>query len=468
MSKAQRRVFGFSALLTVVAVLVVACGGSNPTPTPHPTPTRVPTPTTEPTPTPPQGSDPLSVVQAFLSAINAGDPITALALMADDAAITGTQFPVDDPAAILQTFADLARSGSSLELSNLQTSGDTVTGDLKTDLPFAREAGLPPARGAVELVVREGKVVSFNIMFDEATRALLEPLFGRRATDLASDPQEQAYLVQLAAIGVGLNQLNSSIEEILRRSWPTRGLLFTTLGDADFSGAASIIVTGLAELDPPERFREEHGAYLQALRENATETNALIDQAIAGDDLQGVVLAQLQFEQRFFAPLLHTSREFCQALAPGQLAAVACQVEVPFGGYGAALRNILTRNFVEFGLRVANFPPAYSSEERYQTLQVVQPGIVAALETHGAEVKALMPPPELAQDHQVVARYFDETLATALAINEAAAAGDDLEIQRLFVHSGTVFCNAVNDLSPAIRPVLGPHISDNPIQPICR
>ena len=171
----QRKAAGFFSGVAVALLVVTSCSGSDPTPTPRPTSTPVATPTPQLPPTP-DPSSPLSIVGAMLDALNSGNVVRASELLADDVTFDlGLGAPVEGAEGVAQTFGTLAGVGARLELSNPRVAGDTVSSEVTAQIPIL--GGTPP-RGTVEIVVREGRVASFVVVFDEATRALLGPFFG--------------------------------------------------------------------------------------------------------------------------------------------------------------------------------------------------------------------------------------------------------------------------------------------------
>jgi ketosteroid isomerase-like protein len=112
--------------------------------------------------------DPLAVVQAFDAACNANDVERALELFADDAVVTQLPPPSPDPGVhrgkqqirawlevLLQHFHVVAR--------NHRAADERVTWDATVSADILRRMGLASGEGAVEAVVREGKITSFTL-----------------------------------------------------------------------------------------------------------------------------------------------------------------------------------------------------------------------------------------------------------------------------------------------------------------
>ncbi len=208
------------------------------------------------------------------------------------------------------------------------------------------------------------------------------------------------------------------------------------------------------QLDAPDRYQSDHDSYLQSLRDSLPLSRDF-DLAIDDSDLVAVQLARTELFLSRTRLLLQASPAFCQAALESDLSPSCASAEPPAGGaYGAELYAIFRRFAAEFSPRVGAFPPAYTPEERFATLEALQPEIISALEEALGSVRALEPPAELRADHDRVIQYFEETLDVSRAISQAAEDRDFAATEEQFQRSGAVVCSAVQDLSPEVLPIV--------------
>ena len=264
-----------------------------------------------------------------------------------------------------------------------------------------------------------------------------------------SDDETQ-YVEQVAAIDVLIVEKVGSIGEALATTWPTKERLLSVLGDADVSGTFEAMVQQAEQLEAPERYQSDHDSYLQFLRDGLLRSRDF-DQAIDDSDLVAVQLAQTDLFLSRTRLLVEASPAFCQAALDSELPPSCASAEPPAGGaYGAELYAIFRLYAAEFNPRVGAFPPAFTPEERFAALEVLQPGIISTLEEALGSVRALEPPSELLADHDRLIQYLEETLDVSRAISQAAEDQDFAATEEQFERSGAVVCSAVQDLSPEV------------------
>jgi len=112
----------------IITLLLTACGGTAPTPTPIPAPTQTPAPTATPAPSAiPVPTTPEAVVQAYYDALTAEQLDTALAFVADDAIFFNPIGLFSGAAEIREHLQNEVIGSLTFDLSNLQADGGKVT-----------------------------------------------------------------------------------------------------------------------------------------------------------------------------------------------------------------------------------------------------------------------------------------------------------------------------------------------------
>ena len=273
---------------------------------------------------------------------------------------------------------------------------------------------------------------------------------------VANDP----YLLEISEISALVTASNDAIDETLNQTWPIRSRLIETLLAADRPGFAANMLERANALDPPDEYAPDHALLIQFL-EAAGELAQQEQAALEEDDLVASVLLlselQLLQEQVFFAAI---SPNFCLAIV--QFVTVGsrnCDGDAGlgelYGDYGEDLYAAFERYRRDFGPRVTVFYAALGPEERFASLRILQPEIIAAMDRAITELEVLTPPEELAADHKRLLQYFTENRQTALDINAAVEAEDTPLLLLHFGTSGVVFCNAAADLSDEFDPLVG-------------
>jgi len=126
----HNRSFKSLVTLALLAVLLVACGGSSQ-----------------------QGADPASVVKAFHEAANAKNVDAAIALLADDAVIIREENVITGKEQIRAWLQSEVDHNITYAASNFQVAGDKVTYTCK-----AFENGRQIGEGIGEAIVQAGKI----------------------------------------------------------------------------------------------------------------------------------------------------------------------------------------------------------------------------------------------------------------------------------------------------------------------
>ncbi len=291
-----------------------------------------------------------------------------------------------------------------------------------------------------------------------------------QASTLASDlsDAEAEYLEDISPIDRTFGDLLASISEALRTTWPTRERLLDVLGEADVSATFAAARKQVEQLSPPDKFGPDHSRYLEFLNE-ATPYLHDHDQAVQGGDLVGVFVGRAHAFVARGKMRRGVSAGFCNALTHGAPEGAPTRSpfcggegeQLPGGEYGTALHAIFRLYATEFNPRVSSFPPAFTPDELYSSLAILNPEIETVIEEARDMVMALTPSAELRADHDRLILYLEENLELARAISQAARDQDGVGLRTdLFPESGIVLCNAQRELSPTIRPLVTPFFGD--------
>ncbi len=120
--------------------------------------------------------DPLSVVNDYLKAFNAGDIAKLVTYYADD--ITSSEGPMpggefNTNTGIAEEMAHIApelAEGAQTTISNATVEGNTVRADMWHTMPDLQAAGIDKLTGTLELVVEQGKIVRWKAALDEESQ----------------------------------------------------------------------------------------------------------------------------------------------------------------------------------------------------------------------------------------------------------------------------------------------------------
>ena len=128
-------------------------------------------------------ADPLSVVQVYIAALNAGDIIALESLYTDDAVSSFLGGPEPEThtgkTAILGNEAGDIADNLQVTISNTTVIGSVVRGNFSATLNFIQAFGLPPLTGTLEVTVSSaGEITNFVVTNDESSNQRLLEVFG--------------------------------------------------------------------------------------------------------------------------------------------------------------------------------------------------------------------------------------------------------------------------------------------------
>lgn len=258
---------------------------------------------------------------------------------------------------------------------------------------------------------------------------------------------EAAYLEELRDIDARIADRVQVVEEALSTAYPTRGRLFQVVGEQELHGTFQTMLAAAQAITPPDRFVDDHQAYVGSLQESIDLAEQL-EAAMEDEDIVRFALLTTELFLSRTHLLANASPVFCnESLSADIRPRCAPSEPLPGGDYGAQLNQAFRTFVAEFSPRVGSFLPAFSPDDRIAALLELQPPIIEALENVLDEAQALDPPDALRDDHDRIVQYIEETLDVSRAISAAAEAGDFDETEILFRRSAVVLCSAQNELS---------------------
>jgi hypothetical protein len=211
----------------------------------------------------------------------------------------------------------------------------------------------------------------------------------------------------------------------------------------------------LQRIAPPPRFFGDIRGLLRALAEAVPVAEVAAEEA-SQDKVVDASVRHAQFVVTYERTLAATSPRFCQVAATTRREADLCAPLgiLPGSTYGERLRLALARLSADFTPRGFLFVArAFSNEEVAQYLQRVQPSIVRAIERTQTTLRRLVPTDEFATDHRLLLGYFDQFVALAREISDAAQS-DPSRLHALFPRSQQLVNRTRDRLSKAIRPAI--------------
>ena len=278
---------------------------------------------------------------------------------------------------------------------------------------------------------------------------------------------EVAYLEGLDRILETRNAIRDKINELFGGNFPTFApdnvqafVLLNALREAKFGERTADALSQLQALDPPERLALDHAEYL-ANRQAVADLGARIDDAVEKKDLPLTHLLTMQVEASNHLIAFDISSEYCNRIlnrftvAGGVPRDHYCgSPDLPGGEYGASVYRIVQTWSVQFLPLAGLGTPGMSNDDLITATSYIQPPIIDLFEEVTSELAKLEPPAELSEGHEVLAQFFDESLATSKAIDKTVAAHDYDAMQREFARSREITRALRDRMPPNYQPLI--------------
>ncbi len=278
--------------------------------------------------------------------------------------------------------------------------------------------------------------------------------------------EELAYLDGLSSGVDEFGRRNARFGQAIGRSYPNAEGLLRALRDAGAGEAMQAAYDVISQLEPPPSVAEDH-ALVVAYYEQAVAIDRGIGEAAESGDAARFLILNVSLGEVASAAIFEVSPAVCSILFNPQLCAAAASV--PEGEYEQDLHFALREFSVQFGTvgpwGSFDFLPAGSDDSLFEFVAAVGPRAIEQVETTLADVSALSPPGELADDHSVLVLYFEQLLEAQTEIVRAAELGDGDAMRALALLNTSALCDAQRDLSPAGRAIVGFHFGNEPGEP---
>ena len=331
--------------------------------------------------------------------------------------------------------------------------------------------------------VEAGDLLRRNELVDEAPAILrrLASALSPEFLELVLDAEDDQTFVDIAS---GLNEeelayldgLTSGRDEFGRRvarfgqaigrSYRNAEGLLRALRDAGAGEAMQAAYDVISQLEPPPSFAEDH-ALVVAYYEQAAAVDREIGEAAESGDAARFLILNVSLGEAASATIFEVSPAVCSILFDPRLCAAA--VSVPEGEYEQDLYFTLREFSAQFGpvgpWGQFDFLPPGSDDSLFEFVAAVGPRAIEQVEGMLADVSALSPPGELADDHGVLVLYFEELLEAQTEIVGAAELGDGEAMRGAALLNTLALCDAQRDLSPAGRAIVGFHFGSEPGEP---
>jgi hypothetical protein len=146
-----------------------------------------------------QATDPLSVMQASLDAINAG--IVDVAAFADDAVFTTPTGSFKGKDQIRSAIMADVANHVQIEATNFQVAGDKVTYSFKQSNDRLRGLGIDFINGTTEAIIQNGKIMSLTGTLTPESRATIQKAMAAAPQVMPNTGATDLPIAMLLALG---------------------------------------------------------------------------------------------------------------------------------------------------------------------------------------------------------------------------------------------------------------------------
>jgi hypothetical protein len=256
--------------------------------------------------------------------------------------------------------------------------------------------------------------------------------------------EESLYLSAVVGAEQSSIAIFQAFGNIISQTYPLRETLIAALLEAGVGTPFIRKTEVLAELDPPERFREDHRIWLEASREMLridTEAAKVVE---AGDLVRFSVLNG-QLNGVNVAARIAVSPVFCRGVGQTEEQSVICTPDdFALDGYQTTINDLIRRFMPEFATLQGNlgFRLSLTAEELNQVLSQTATNSLDAMQGFATELETVTPPDELAADHERLRAIFTLSLEIVSEVKRLGEAGDLDGARGELLKLDPAFCNA--------------------------
>ena len=314
--------------------------------------------------------------------------------------------------------------------------------------------------------LQEQQRASQRTLAAELSEAFRESVFVSESAEIVGalfGGLEQAETEYVNALRAGMNEFGRRVTvfaQRLRQQFADTAAFFDALEGAGAGTAFEAAQTAIVQIDPPPAYEADHRRVLEYLDE-AVRLDREVGRSIDEGDIVLFAVSNIGLGRNSGLTAIDVAPSVCAVLgSPASL----CRVPdgVPGGEYGSALYAALREFSARFGpdgplqpqLDLLTF---ISDAELFALVAAVTPDLEAMVADARGAVSALAAPGEMAADHDLLVRYFDQTLDALRSMADAAAASDRAGVLTRSREVGELRERVAGELSDAVEPIVAVH-----------
>lgn len=230
-------------------------------------------------------------------------------------------------------------------------------------------------------------------------------------------------------------------------------ILFDQLRGLNIEAVEAEIAQVFASIEPPPGYEADHKYAIDRLYDLAGFAKNFTV-ALENEDLLGVAMYATRHQAMRAEIAVNSSIGFCLAFAAREETAFCSPPSdlIPGGDYGTDATRIVRRWIAGFGPR-ASLQLNVTDYALMGGLKVVQPEIEAVFIETIADLRALQPPPELQEGHDILVGHFESLLEVAYEIDAEIEADNIDGVKAAMGRSGDVASASGKTIPDAYCPI---------------
>ena len=265
------------------------------------------------------------------------------------------------------------------------------------------------------------------------------------------------------ALRAGMGEFGRRVQvfaQRLNQQFNSTASFFDALQGAGAGTAFEAAQTVIEQIDAPPGYEDDHQRVLRYLDE-AVRLDREVGRSIEERDIVLFAVSNIGLGRNGGLTALDVAPSVCAVLgSPARL----CRVpdELPGGEYGALLYPAMREFSARFGTdgqlqAQLNLLSFISDDELFGLVAAAVPDLKAIVMDVRETVSALEPASGMEADHERLLQFFEQTLDTLRAIEDAATASDRAAVLSGSQELGGLRLETASDLSEAIEPIVAVH-----------